>query len=249
MVVKLLKRLGPVVVVTRKKNSSSEVEKLQKQLENVKGQLRNIRNVSQGAGQLHAFPWKDQKWTKKRRLLSHSVGRAPSGEPSTALLCIELCAACARLLSVMHIAGFKVVAVDHSKTRYYNSPARASMWTWLVKRAWNTFMGLLSQPQNPLQLWSRSFPCGLPNLTNLNQKKIDTANSICKYQQNSEKDHRLHRAHRKSKEKLYVAHAMDATAYTGVSTFSNFFSTMCTREKRHMEHFLLCTVIAKNLQS
>ena len=104
MVVKLLKRLGPVVVVTRKKKQQQP-----KQLGNVKGQLRNIRNVSQGVG---CVSLERSEVNQEEGLLSHSVGRAHSGEPSAALLCIGVCAACARLPSVMHIAGFKVVAAD-----------------------------------------------------------------------------------------------------------------------------------------
>ena len=41
-----------------------------------------------------------------------------SGAPCSQVLCIELCAGCARLSSALKRLGFATVAVDHSKNRY-----------------------------------------------------------------------------------------------------------------------------------
>ena len=222
MVVKLLKRLGPVVVVTRKKSSSSQSS-------------WGMWRASSGTSAMCVKGWDScmrflgKIRSEPRRGAFEPFSRTSSQWRAFCRVALHWSLRCLCTTTVSH--AYRWFQSGSCRFVITSSPAHASMWTWLVKRAWNTFMGLLSQPQNPLQLWSRSFPCGVPNLTNLNQKKIDTANAICKYQQNSEKGHGLHRAHRKSKEKLYVAHVMDATACTGGWTFSNFFSTMCTEGK------------------
>ena len=138
----------------------------------------------------------------------NSIGQAHSGAPSTALLCIELCAGCAQLSAVMHNAGFKVVAVNHSKNRHKQLHPCINV-DLASDEGLKYILGLLSQPGTVLYVhatppwgtscrardrrvskWMRankcpdpplrseSFPHGLPNLTQLNQKRIDTANSI-----------------------------------------------------------------------
>eukprot|EP00435_Cladocopium_sp_Y103_P039589 s268_g10.t1 len=194
--------------------SSTDVPKLKRTIENLQGQLRNMRargTESKGKGKGSGGKARGRGLI---RMPAGLIGQSPvggiQGAPTTALLCLELCAGCARLSRSLQAAGFKAMAVDHSKNRHRQLYSCVSL-DLADEEACHTEISLLKAPgavlfvhasppdgttRKPkkvtsrmaghgatakrIPLRSRRFPDGLPRLQGVQLLQLQHANRLYK---------------------------------------------------------------------